>query len=152
MGDRARTAALALHGIAESEGDWGLLALEDVRDLFRAQASLPDGDKLTSAHIVQALAGMEHRPWPEHANGRPISTRGLAKLLGRFGIESRNVRLGGETPKGYVYADCIPAFTRYLPTPFSQPPHPPHSTAEADVADVADTKRGIDEEIDEGFL
>lgn len=105
----AREAARALHGVAEEEGDYGLLALQDVKAAFECgDASLP------SARIVAELGKMEHRPWPEYRNEKPLSTRGLASLLGRFGVKPKNIRSGAEVVKGYEFADLLPAFTTYL--------------------------------------
>jgi hypothetical protein len=113
--ERARSAARVLHGVAEDEGDWGLLLLQDVRALFDTVAV--DG-KLTSAAIVDELVKQEERPWPEYRHDKPITTRGVASLLGRFGVKPKNVRLPGEKPvKGYEYADLRPAFETYLPPP-----------------------------------
>lgn len=111
-GERARTAALALHEVAEEEGDYGLLMLEDIRALFIERDAL----QLESAVIVQSLIEMEHRPWPEFRNGKEITPRGVASLLGRFGIKSKTLRIDGtKTAKGYELGALQPAFTTYLP-------------------------------------
>jgi hypothetical protein len=111
---RARAALQALSGIAGDEGDYGLLLLEDVQVLFSSDAAI-EGDKLASATIVEELAKMEDRPWPEFRRDKPITATQLAKLLGRFGIKPRNLRLpAGDIVKGYRYADCQPAFDRYI--------------------------------------
>lgn len=106
----ARVAACALYGVAEEEGDYGLLLLHDLKALFDEH----EGAALASASIVQALAAIEDRPWSEYRNDRPISKRGLASLLGRFGVKPKNIRLGAEVVKGYEYAEVLPAFTTYL--------------------------------------
>jgi hypothetical protein len=111
-GDRARSAALALHGIAQEEGDHGLLALQDVRDTFEARR-YPDA--LFTSTILEVLCAREDRPWPEYRHDRPITPRGLASLLGRFGVKPTTVRLGEEPAKGYRLADLTPVFRTYLP-------------------------------------
>jgi hypothetical protein len=108
--DTARTAAVGLHGVGDEETDYGLLMLEDVRDLFVKSG----GDALFSAAIVEYLGKLEHRPWPEYRNDRPISTRGVASLLGRFGVKPKPVRFGSATGKGYAYATLLPVFEKYL--------------------------------------
>jgi hypothetical protein len=115
----ARESAKTLHGVAEEEGDYGILMLADVRDLVDAE---PD-EHITSAHIVKELTKLEHRPWPEYRAGHPITTRGVATLLGRFGIKPVTVRVGSEVGKGYKLEHLAPAFKRYLP------PKKPESTA-----------------------
>jgi hypothetical protein len=106
----ARTAALALHGIAEEEGDHGLLALQDVRDLFTAT----DAPALASAFIVEKLNHMEERPWPEFSRGNPLTMSGLAKLLGRFDVKPRPHRIGDTTTRGYGRGELHPLFATYL--------------------------------------
>jgi hypothetical protein len=111
---RARDAAKALHGVAEDEGDYGLLLLEDVRSIFESHAV--EG-KLASAVLVEELVKREDRPWPEYRQDRPITKRGVASLLQRFGVKPKNIRLGGEVVKGYEYAQLLPAFSTYLAPP-----------------------------------
>ncbi len=110
----ARTAALELYGVSEEEGDYGLLVLEDVRDLFASRRS----ENLFSSEICQELAKREDRPWPEYTRGdRAITPRGLARLVGRFGVKPKTVRVGAETGKGYTLAALVPVFRTYLPNP-----------------------------------
>lgn len=114
---RARAAAVALHGGASDESDVGLLLLEDVRQLFRDGLAV-DG-KLPSARIVEELVKREDRPWPEYHRGQPLTKSGIARLLGRFGVKPKNMRVehGSNSPvvKGYDYSDLASSFTRYLP-------------------------------------
>lgn len=136
--DTARTAALALHGIAEEEGDYGLLLLEDVYNLFGATGAAV----LASADIVQKLVAMEERPWPEYRHGKEISPRGLAALLGRFGVKPRTHRIDTHaTAKGYARSELQPVFDTYLaPTP---PALSVTSVTPALVTDVTDKKQGV---------
>lgn len=109
---RARAAAMTLHAGGEDENDYALLALADVRELFGH-----DADKLRSAAIVAALVAREDRPWPEMPGGRALTTRGLAKLLGRFGVRPVSVRDAEGVGRGYKLAHLAPVFGRYLPVP-----------------------------------
>lgn len=114
--EAARAAALALHGVAEEEGDYGLLLLADVRDLFEHYGR----DRLPTAVIIEALVQREDRPWPEYKDGRPISAAGLSKLFSRFGVKPKPMRMeavGDKGARGYVLADLEAHFHRYLPTP-----------------------------------
>jgi len=72
--------------------------------------------------LCSALAGIETSPWPEWSKGKPITPRGLARLLKPFRIEPRTIRDGDDTPKGYVKDDLVDAWERFLP---SSPPLPP---------------------------
>jgi len=128
----SRAAACALYGFAEEEGDYGLLLLQDLKALFDDRGNAV----LASTAIVESLAAMEDRPWSEYRNNTPISKRGLATLLGRFGVKPKNIRLGAEIVKGYEYAALLPAFNTYL-TPLNPSATSATSAAADSVADVA---------------
>lgn len=108
----ARRAATTLYSVADEEGDYGLLLLEDIRALFEASGAVA----LATEHVLAGLHKMEHRPWPEYRNDKPITARGLARLLSRFGVRPKTIRLGPETTaKGYERAHLAPVFKAYLP-------------------------------------
>lgn len=114
----ARKHAVTLHGGAGDETDRGLLLLEDVHDLF-ARAAASKGcavTQLPSARIVAELEKMEHRPWPEHHAGKPISVRAVARLLARFEVKPKLLREGKDTYRGYELAHLEPVFQKYLTT------------------------------------
>ena len=108
---KAREAAVVLSG-----GDAGdvesvkTVLLADISDLFKEK-----GDKLFSSTIVDHLAGMDDRPWPEWKNGRAITKTQLARLLKPFKVKSKTIRIGTATNKGYELADFEDTFTHYLP-------------------------------------
>jgi|GEM_PF-856674 len=92
----------------------GTTLLADLRDVFTAARV----DRLASARLAEALAEIEGRPWAEFGKSRrPISANQLARLLRPFGVGSRNIRVGDDTPKGYLLDDFAEAFERYLPPP-----------------------------------
>jgi len=74
VADRARAAALAACG-REEEQSLGTLLLGDIRDVFAER----EIDRLASAELVEALAAMPERPWPECRNGKPINQNWLAR-------------------------------------------------------------------------
>ncbi len=74
-------------------------------------------DALFTATILEELAKREDRPWPEYSRDKPITARGVARLVGRFDVKPRTVRIGNETQKGYDLETLAPVFKRYLPTP-----------------------------------
>ena len=47
--------------------------------------------------------------------GHPLTDRGLAALLRPYGIRSKTVRIGDLTSRGYMSADFVDAWNRYLP-------------------------------------
>ena len=112
---RARAALLDLFGRREAEGgnaEAGALLLADLRDLFRDRGA----PRLTSAFIVEALGGMEERPWPEWRRDKPMSANQLARALGPFGVRPQNIREGQAVAKGYTKDSFGDAWARYLPT------------------------------------
>ncbi|HUZ47878.1 MAG TPA: DUF3631 domain-containing protein [Terriglobia bacterium] len=107
---KAREAACVLCDKRDDES-FGSMLLADLRKLFGEEET----GRLASSRIVEKLIEMEDRPWPEYSHGKPISKRGLAKVLGRFGISPRTIRTDNGILKGYVLEDFEDAFLRYLP-------------------------------------
>lgn len=99
---------------ADSMDDHGVGAaiLADIRTIFENTGT----DRLASAHIADVLAAMDGKPWPEFKQGKPITTNQIARLLRRFKIHSRTIRLDDAvTAKGYYLVDFDDAFSRFLP-------------------------------------
>jgi hypothetical protein len=134
-GKKARAAALALHGLAEEEGDYGLLMLQDVQDIFKACGT----DAVFTSTILEVLCAREDRPWPEYRHDRPITPRGVASLLGRFGVKPGSVRVGADTGKGYKLEALAPVFRTYLGTLDPSVT----SVTNAGVTDVTDRNQGV---------
>ena len=139
----ARQAAVALEVGDDSEAA-GVLLLEDISGLFSERET----DRLSSAEIVEALAQMETRPWPEWYHGKPVSKRRVASMLKDFKIQPRTIRTeDGRTPKGYVQADFDDALARYSPSQSATPPQVNSHRASSDFPSatsgnvVADRKR-----------
>src|SRR6185436_11582717 len=155
---RARAAAKVLSGAraeADDSEDLAVQLLADVRAVFGDCFD----DRLTSRALTAALAELEGRPWAEICRGRPITDRLVARLLGRFRVKPKSIRIGAATPKGYLRDDLADAFARYLAAPAATSAttseslvnvanlSPPHDMGVADVetgerpwdyADVAD--------------
>ena len=111
--EQARKVARLLSGGGEDdEGSAAVLLLADIRALFTAQRI----DRINSAELVETLARMEERPWPEWRHGKPITVRQVARLLKPFEIVPHVIRTQEGTPRGYLFDDFIDAFTRYLPS------------------------------------
>jgi putative DNA primase/helicase len=123
---KARTAATALSGEEASETDSvKTLLLSDIRDLFVTKNT----DRLTSAAIVEHLATLDHRRWPEWKGGRPMSKVQLARLLGHFKIRSGTIRFSHGTDKGYYLSSFAETFERYLIPLEASQRYNPHETA-----------------------
>lgn len=109
-GTKARRAAVALTGTDDAE-TVGVMVLDDIQKLYTDQKV----DRLSSAYIVEILAGMEDRPWPEWGRTRkPITQRQLATLLAPFDIAPKLMKISGAPVRGYRLDQFTDAFSRYL--------------------------------------
>ena len=115
-GANGRAARAAAYIVAAGDGDDGESARElliaDLRDVFAAD---DDPDTMTTANILGALNDMEGRPWPEWGRaGKPLTSRGLARLLAGFKVRPGTIRLpGGGTIKGYKRSAFASVWERY---------------------------------------
>ena len=98
--------------LTESDGDESAAAmlLEDIHALFREGGA----NRLASADIVDALAKMEERPWPEWKQGKSITQRQLARLLAPFGIKPKLIKFSSDSARGYTFDQFADSFTRYI--------------------------------------
>jgi hypothetical protein len=88
--------------------------LADIAAIFGKE----DTDKLPSSKLADSLAAIEGRPWGEWGRQRkPISPNQLANQLHPFGISPQVIRIGNETPRGYLLEQFQEPFDRYLPKP-----------------------------------
>ena len=114
---RARAAALALSaGRAQDDASMGVRLLSDIRTIFADMSA----DRLATANLVDALNVIEEAPWGDW-RGHPLDARGLARLLRRYGVKPKMLRLGAQTLRGYEAADFADAWSRYLDTPCIPP-------------------------------
>jgi putative DNA primase/helicase len=115
----ARQAAEALDGELEDPTE-GVKLLSDIRRIFDRS----EKDRLSTKHILQELARFEERPWGDYGEGfrgrdpRELTDRQLAGLLKPFRIKPREksntIRIGAETPRGYMREWFEDAWSRYL--------------------------------------
>lgn len=116
-GDWPRRAADAFARLTSREDSdaqgIGAMLLADIADIFTTTSA----EKLRSIEITDALTKIEGREWAEWGRARkPITTNQLAKLLRRFNISPRTIKLpDGDTAKGYHREIFDDAFARYLP-------------------------------------
>jgi putative DNA primase/helicase len=108
---RARQAALALSGESDAEGEGhGVTLIGDIVTIFAER----DADRLSSIELIEELVKLELRPWNAWTRGKPITPRGLARLLKPFDIKPKVERLEGkETLRGYMVEDFFSVSSRY---------------------------------------
>ncbi len=110
--DRATQAALALSAVSESAVSLSNELLMDIRFIFETKSI----DKISSSDLIESLCDDEERPWATFNRGKMITHRQLAMHLTKYGINSKTVRSGKSTPKGYDLGQFEEVFSRYLST------------------------------------
>ena len=99
----------------------GVQLLSDIQDIFVQSAT----DKVASETIVEELAKLEGRPWGEWGKSqKPMSKNQLARVLHRYEIQPKKVRLGSKTAQGYDLEQFSDAFSRYLTLQTGTPEQP----------------------------
>jgi len=109
--ERATAAALKLSGSNEESLSIGVELLADIKEVFEHKRC----DKIRSADLIEALCEDEEKPWLTYNKGKPIAFRQVSKRLKDYGIQSKGIRLGNQTPKGFELWQFTDAFTRYIP-------------------------------------
>ncbi|MER5882581.1 DUF3631 domain-containing protein [Streptomyces sp. NPDC001941] len=117
--ERARAACVDLIKSASfsDEESLGVRLLIDLRDRVFCGV-----DRMPTAAILEVLLGLDDAPWADmNDDGKPLTSRGLSKLLGWYvrpdsrPIKPRGIRVGSTTPKGYYAEDLGDAWARYCP-------------------------------------
>lgn len=107
----SRKAALKLcsHG-EQSAQSAGAELLADIQEVFETRKA----QRISMADLLNALLADEEKPWASWRGGRPMTPRSLGKILSEYGIKSKAVRIGYESPKGFEVDQFADAFARYL--------------------------------------
>jgi hypothetical protein len=89
------------------------LILKNLSDIFEENQS--GADRYKTVTLLDRLTNIDEAPWSSFEYGKPLSGRGLARLLRPYGIKPTTLRFGPtEEAKGYRRADFEDAFKRYL--------------------------------------
>jgi hypothetical protein len=110
--ERARAACR--HFVVNAEPDALSLGLRLLTDIHTA---FGDRDRMFSVDLVAALMEDPESEWSD-LWGKPLNQARLAKELKRYGVSSKQVRVGGSTAKGYLVEGddgLAQAWHRYLP-------------------------------------
>jgi Protein of unknown function (DUF3631) len=108
--DQARVTAVTL--VTDSKRtapSLGVTLLRDLRTVF-TRAGV---DRIATEALLDELHGLEESPWAE-LRGKPLDSRGLARLLSRYEVKSRPLRIDGKVVKGYDATDLTDPWSRYL--------------------------------------
>jgi hypothetical protein len=131
--ERARAACKHfVLGADPGELSLGVRLLADLRAIFGGR------DQLSTVSILESLAALDEAPWGD-MYGKPIDSRRLARMLGKYGAHPKVVRIGETTPRGYTRESLTDLWQRYLPAVSATDETSATSLAShvADVADVA---------------
>ncbi len=84
--------------------------LSDIQEIFESKRI----SKISTADLITALVSDDEKSWQTYNRGKPLSPKQLANKLKGYGIYSKTVRIGYETPRGYELDQFTDAFERYL--------------------------------------
>ncbi|MBI2187322.1 MAG: DUF3631 domain-containing protein [Acidobacteria bacterium] len=125
---RARSAAIALAGSVE-DTDITVELLKDVAAILEEYP--PNKDIIASGVLIEKLAELEDRPWATwRKNDKPITARGLARLLDPLDIHVGQYKVEGKNVRGYRRDAFHDAMTRYLSSQAGQRDNPNKNAAE----------------------
>lgn len=117
--DTARAACVEMvRSGADRKVSLGRRLLADLRTIFG------EADAIHTETILQRLCDGEQygldadAPWSD-LHGKPLNSRGLASMLGRYGVKSTKVKVSGVSLQGYRRDHLWEAWKRYLPSPWS---------------------------------
>lgn len=109
--ERARVAAVTLVTLSMAASpSLGVRLLADLRQVFG------DSEMLSTSSIIESLIKIDESPWGD-LKGKPLDARRLANFLRPYGVQSKTVRIGDRTAKGYASEDLFDSWTRYLGVP-----------------------------------
>lgn len=111
--ERATRAALKLCGAGEKTISAGNELLADIQHIFERRRS----DKISTTDLIAALCEDDEGAWATYNRGKPISPRQVGRLLDRYEIASKTVRIGNGTAKGFESSQFSDVFDRYLSCP-----------------------------------
>jgi hypothetical protein len=126
----ARQAAISLTASAQESSPIASLLL-DIFIVFTEEKS----DRVFTRTLLARLSQFADRPWAALIKGKEITDQWLAQQLRPYGVKPKNLRIGGQVLKGYLYDDFLEVFRRYLSKaeidaliaeePEPPPPQPP---------------------------
>jgi putative DNA primase/helicase len=108
--EQAREAAKALCALSDESEDSAVVdLLQELKTIFSER------DRISSADLAERLGGQSEKRWADWRRGKPITQRQVARLLAPLKIKPSSIRIGDETPRGYLREWFNDPFARYLP-------------------------------------
>ena len=134
-------------GAQEDDDSIGVRLLADIKRVLYPKDDdgnpLPEIERIASGDLAKSLGEMEDRPWAEWGKmQKPITQPQIARLLSRYDIAPKTVRLPGDRRlKGYEREQFAEAWALYLP------PDSPTSPSTPDlIRDSVTTRENTGEE------
>lgn len=108
--ERARVAAVtAVTGSQQGAGEsLGVTLLRDIKYVFGAS------DRMYTEDIIEGLCDIEGAPW-SNLRGERIDRNKLARMLKRYDVGPKQLRIGDGNRRGYTAADLADPWERYVP-------------------------------------
>jgi putative DNA primase/helicase len=106
------TAALKISGSESTSQTIGTELLSDIQEIFEEKQI----DRISTAELIKELCSDDEKPWASYNRGLPIKPRQIANKLRGYDIQSKTIRIGYETPKGFEKSQFEDAFFRYIPS------------------------------------
>ncbi len=105
--ERAREAAVTLVTQAAARPTTlGIRLLEDLRTSFNYVAA----ESLHSEVLLDMLHNLDESPWGD-LRGKPLEARGLARMLKRYDVTPKLIRIGEKVARGYSREDLDDAWS-----------------------------------------
>jgi hypothetical protein len=94
----------------------GVILLRDIRGIFEQREDDRETLKgIHSADLAGTLCLLEGHLWADWGKGRGLDANRLARLLKKYSISPRSLRLGDSNQRGYLRTDFEDAWLRYCP-------------------------------------
>jgi Protein of unknown function (DUF3631)/Domain of unknown function (DUF3854) len=118
--DARCSAVAAITDLSGEEPSLGTELLHDISKVFEAE----DVCSVVTSDLIRKLKEMEESPWMSYGYGQSgLTARGLSRMLGRYGIRSKNIRCSNGVFKGYERSQFEDAWIRYGQTLKTSVPH-----------------------------
>lgn len=117
-------AALKISGRESLNKTIGVELLSDIQEIFDEKQI----DRISTTELIKALCSDEEKPWASYNRGLPIKPRQLANKLKAYGVQSRTIRIGYETAKGYEKNQFADTISRYVLSEKKICEHPPENS------------------------
>lgn len=95
----------------DEEDSHGVMLLVDIRTVFDDEQT----DSIRSEVLINRLAQMDGRPWPEYRHGRPLTSNHLARILKLFRITPGQIWAGERNRRGYRRGQFENVWRLYTP-------------------------------------